>query len=133
MTFNPTLPSDVRFPNEDVLDTMVPRLILQPLAENAVEHDITPRRGGLLTLRARREGERLVLEVEHDGSMSAEDRAAIEAMLASPVEDTEISGQVGLRNVRQRLTLLYGEKGKLSLSQSGPDRILARVSFPAVD
>ena len=119
--------------DEDVLDTMVPRLILQPLAENAVEHDITPRRGGLLTLRARREGERLVLEVEHDGSMSAEDRAAIEEMLASPVEDTEISGQVGLRNVRQRLTLLYGEKGKLSLSQSGPDRILARVSFPAVD
>ena len=119
--------------DEDVLDTMVPRLILQPLAENAVEHDITPRRGGLLTLRARREGERLVLEVEHDGNMSAEDRAAIEEMLASPVEDTEISGQVGLRNVRQRLTLLYGEKGKLSLSQSGPDRILARVSFPAVD
>ena len=113
-----------------VLDTMVPRLILQPLAENAVEHDITPRRGGLLTLRARREGARLVLEVEHDGSMSAEDRASIEAMLASPVEDTEISGQVGLRNVRQRLTLLYGAEGELSLSQSGMDRILARVSFP---
>ena len=112
------------------LDTMVPRLILQPLAENAVEHDITPRRGGLLTLRARREGTRLVLEVEHDGSMSAEDRASIEAMLASPVEDTEISGQVGLRNVRQRLTLLYGAEGELSLSQSGMDRILARVSFP---
>ena len=113
-----------------VLDTMVPRLILQPLAENAVEHDITPRRGGLLTLRARREGARLVLEVEHDGSMSAEDRASIEAMLASPVEDTEISGQVGLRNVRQRLTLPYGAEGELSLSQSGMDRILARVSFP---
>lgn len=116
-----------------VLDTMVPRLILQPLAENAVEHDITPRRGGLLTLRARREGARLVLEVEHDGSMSAEDRASIEAMLASPVEDTEISGQVGLRNVRQRLTLLYGAEGELSLSQSGMDRILARVSFPVQD
>ena len=116
-----------------VLDTMVPRLILQPLAENAVEHDITPRRGGLLTLRARREGTRLMLEVEHDGSMSAEDRASIEAMLASPVEDTEISGQVGLRNVRQRLTLLYGAEGELSLSQSGMDRILARVSFPVQD
>ena len=71
-----------------------------------------------------------MLEVEHDGSMSAEDRASIEAMLASPVEDTEISGQVGLRNVRQRLTLLYGAEGELSLSQSGMDRILARVSFP---
>lgn len=38
--------------------------------------------------------------------MSEADRAQIEAMLASAVEDTEISGQVGLRNVRQRLRLV---------------------------
>lgn len=62
--------------------------------------------------------------------MSEADRAQIEAMLASTVEDTEISGQVGLRNVRQRLRLLYGERGELSLRQSGPDSILARISFP---
>lgn len=117
--------------DESMLSVLVPRLSLQPLAENAVEHDITPRRGGSLCLRARREEERVVLEVEHDGSMSAEDRAAVEAMLASTAEDTEISGQVGLRNVRQRLRLLYGEEGELSLRQIGEERILARVSFPA--
>ena len=116
--------------DESMLSVMVPRLSLQPLAENAVEHDITPRRGGSLCLRARREGERVVLEVEHDGSMSAEDRAAVETMLASAAEDTEISGQVGLRNVRQRLRLLYGDAGELSLRQIGEERILARVSFP---
>ena len=117
--------------DESVLDMAVPRLILQPLAENAVEHDLTPRRGGSLCLRAFREGERIVLEVEHDGSMSEEDRAAVEAMLAAAPDDSEIAGQVGLRNVRQRLRLLYGEEGRLSLSQPGPERILARVSFPA--
>ena len=116
--------------DESVLDTTVPRLILQPLAENAVEHDLTPRRGGRLCLRARREGERVVLEVEHDGSMSEEDRVAIEKMLASSPDDTEVSGQVGLRNVRQRLKLLYGEAGELSITQPGGERILARVSFP---
>ena len=62
--------------------------------------------------------------------MSPEDQCAIAEMLSSTVADTEISGQVGLRNVRQRLRLLYGEQGELSLSQSGPDSILARVSFP---
>lgn len=103
---------------------------LDARAENALEHDLTARRGGRLCLRARREGDRAVLEVEHDGSMSEADRAQIEAMLASTVEDTEISGQVGLRNVRQRLRLLYGERGELSLRQSGPDSILARISFP---
>ena len=33
---------------EDVLSLAVPRLILQPIAENAVEHDITQNRGGNL-------------------------------------------------------------------------------------
>ena len=116
---------------ESLLDVMVPRLILQPLAENAVEHDLTPRRGGKLFLRARREADRLVLEVEHTGSMSPEDRAAIEAMLSSDVEDTEISGQVGLRNVRQRLRLLYGPAGELSVTQPAENRVLARAVFPA--
>ena len=122
----------VREIDENMLELMVPRLILQPLVENAVEHDLTPRRGGRLRLCAAREGDRVVLLVEHDGSMSAEDLAVAEEMLSSTVEDTEISGQVGLRNVRQRLRLLYGEEGELTLVQSGPDSILARVSFPAV-
>ncbi len=117
--------------DESMLDVMVPRLLLQPLAENAVEHDITRRRGGCLSLRARREGERAVLEVEHDGTMSDSDREAVAAMLRSAEPDTEISGRVGLRNVRQRLSLLYGEKGELSLRETGEGRILARVSFPA--
>ena len=75
----------------------------------------------------------LVIEVEHDGTLSAEDRASIEAMLSESAADSESSGQVGLRNVRKRLSLLYGEKGELSLTQSGQDRILARVRFPLSD
>ena len=116
--------------DETMLDVTVPRLILQPLAENAVEHDITPRHGGRLVMRAFREGEYAVLEVEHDGVLSEEDRTAVEAMLTSKESDTQLSGQVGLRNVRQRLELLYGEEGKLSLAEPRSGTILARVSFP---
>ena len=116
--------------DENMLDTQVPRLILQPIVENAVEHDLTPRRGGQLTIRARQENGFVILEVEHDGHMTAEDLATIDAVLSSPVEDTGISGQIGLRNVRQRLTLLYGEQGTIRLTQPEEGRILARVSFP---
>lgn len=116
--------------DESMLDTQVPRLILQPIVENAVEHDLTPRRGGQLSIRARQEDRLVILEVEHDGHMTQEDLASIDAVLSSPVEDTGISGQIGLRNVKQRLTLLYGEEGSIRLTQPGEGRILARVSFP---
>ncbi|MBP5239167.1 MAG: histidine kinase [Oscillospiraceae bacterium] len=116
--------------DENMLDTQVPRLILQPIVENAVEHDLTPRRGGQLSIRARQENGFVILEVEHDGHMTQEDLATIDAVLSSPVEDTGISGQIGLRNVRQRLTLLYGDQGTIRLTQPEVGRILARVSFP---
>ncbi len=117
--------------DQSMMDTMVPRLILQPLVENAVEHDLTALRGGRLSLRAYREEGTVILECEHDGTMSEADLRSIEEMLSSAVRDTEISGQVGLRNVRQRLALLYGPAGSLEVCQAGEGRILARVTFPA--
>ena len=116
--------------DEALLELPVPRLILQPLVENAVEHDLAQRHGGDLSVRVYRSGDEMVLESEHDGSLSAEDLESIRELLASSVVDTEISGQVGLRNVRQRLELLYGQAGRLSIEQSAPERILAQVRFP---
>ena len=116
--------------DETLLELPVPRLILQPLVENAVEHDLAQRHGGTLAVRVYRVGDEMVLESEHDGSLSAEDLECIRELLASSVVDTEISGQVGLRNVRQRLELLYGQAGRLNIEQSAPERILAQVRFP---
>ncbi|MBQ9662725.1 MAG: histidine kinase [Oscillospiraceae bacterium] len=117
--------------DDALMETMVPRLILQPLVENAVDHDLAPNGGGQLSLRVSQADGNIVLESEHDGVMSEEDLAAIREMLASAVIDTEtVSGQVGLRNVRQRLQLLYGEQGSITVEQSAPGRILARVCLP---
>lgn len=116
--------------DETLLELPVPRLILQPLVENAVEHDLAQSHGGALSVRVYREADEMVLESEHDGSLSAEDLESIRELLASSVVDTEISGQVGLRNVRQRLELLYGQAGRLNIEQSAPERILAQVRFP---
>ena len=113
--------------DESLLGQPVPRLILQPIAENAVEHDLTRRGGGNLWLRAYREGKMLVLEVEHDGQMTEEDRAKIAGQLA---RRDVITGSVGVQNVSQRLWLLYGERGTMSLDETGRGTILARIRFP---
>ena len=113
---------------EDVLDTLVPRLILQPIVENAVEHDLTPARGGHLFVRARRDGSDLVLEVEHDGHLSETDQRNVQELLESA--ENRQSGHVGLKNVHQRLRLLYGEKGALSIDNTPQGTILVRVILP---
>ena len=113
--------------DQSLLERLIPRLILQPIVENAVEHDITTRRGGSLWVRAYRQEERMVLEVEHDGQMTEEDRQNIRRLLSGEAED---GGQVGLRNVHQRLKLIYGPEGTLTVEETTAGTILARISFP---
>ena len=115
--------------DEALLDIVIPRLILQPIVENAVEHDLTPRRGGHLAVRARQEGGLLRLEVEHDGQITAGERAQIDALLSGEPGGNG-AGKVGLRNVRERLRLLYGERASLTIEQATADSILAAISLP---
>lgn len=114
--------------DKKLLDQLVPRLILQPIVENAVEHDITARRGGNLWVRAYREDENMVLEVEHDGTMTDKDKQNIRNLLS---DDAQEGRSVGLRNVHQRLKLIYGEQGSITLEDTPAKTIRARICFPA--
>ncbi len=116
-----------------VLDWRVMLLMLQPIVENAVEHDLS-RAGGELCLRAYprpgAEGTRLCVEVEHDGSTSPQDWENIRRALESPGVPSGQGGSVGLRNVNQRLRLLYGERCRFDMTELRPGRILARLELP---
>ena len=116
--------------DETLLNRIIPRLVLQPLAENAVEHDISKRHGSELWLRVYRKDETIFLEVEHEGTMTQEDQEKIETLLSLTPEAMRQKGQVGIRNLNQRLHLLYGEKGKLTIREVTPGRILASVEIP---
>lgn len=113
--------------DSSLLEQMIPRLILQPIVENAVEHDITTRRGGSLWVRAYRREERIFLEVEHDGRMTEEDRQNIRLLLSDGADG---GSRVGLRNVHQRLKLIYGSDGRLTMEETPAGTILARICFP---
>ncbi|WP_257303352.1 sensor histidine kinase [Geothrix campi] len=84
-------------------DVRVPSFILQPLVENALKHGLSDRPGGgTLRLRASRDSEYLVLEVQDDGEGLTSDREG-----------------VGLSNVRGRLGLIYKGRHRLDL-RGGP-------------
>ncbi|MCY0992750.1 histidine kinase [Nannocystis sp. ILAH1] len=80
----------------EVLDALVPNLILQPLVENAIRHGIAPRAAaGRVVVTASRERGALTLSVRDDGV------GLPEAFCV------ERCGGVGLRNVRARLGQLF--------------------------
>lgn len=113
-----------------LMDCMVPRLILQPVIENAVEHGIGPGGFGNITLRGRRSGEFLLLDIENDGGLTPEDERQIERLL-SPDYDAgrEPSRNVGISNVNQRLRILYGPPCGLTITRGEGERVVARITI----
>ena len=93
---------------------MVPRFVLQPLVENAVQHGALRRRGGgTVSVRARDEQGDLVVEVRNDGP--------------APERDARDGGR-GMDLVRQRLALAHPRAG-VTLAREG-DETVARVRLP---
>lgn len=119
---------DVDLPDE-LMDCLVPRLILQPVIENAVEHGIGPSGRGQVALRGFREGERLILEIENNGGLSPRDEEHI-ARLLSPDYDmqNEPSGNIGIANVNQRLRILYGPDCGLTITRGEGSAVTARLT-----
>jgi two-component system LytT family sensor kinase len=100
-----------------VLDASVPSLVLQPLAENAVRHGLSPQNeGGLLEIVAEREGEDLVLSVRDTG--------------VGLLPQSERRGGMGLQNVRARLAVLYPAAHHFTLENHPDGGTLAVVRIP---
>ena len=79
-----------------------------------MEHGIAPTQQGLIVLRAHRDGRWLLLQVENDGVTSPDDLARIHTLLSDePAPAGERSASLGIRNVHQRLRILYGPESGL--------------------
>lgn len=100
----------------DLLDWTVPRLILQPIVENAVEHGADARNKRVITIRARRvDADWMVLEVENNSPLSPRDAARIAQLLGGDTAPDDTDGRIGIHNVDLRLRILYGERSGLRI------------------
>ncbi|MDD3428511.1 MAG: sensor histidine kinase [Oscillospiraceae bacterium] len=99
---------------QSLLDYYVPRLVLQPILENAIEHGINPTQHGTVWMRAYEQEDWLIIEVENDGVTTYEDLKKIEQLLSDePAVEPIGSTSLGIRNVHQRLRILYGPESGL--------------------
>ena len=90
--------------------------ITQPLAENALQHGIEPAEsGGRLELRVRAHQHTMTLELHDDGV---------------GLPPGALRNGTGLRNTRQRLEHLYGDRAQLEIAPRPTGGTVVRVTLP---
>ena len=124
--YSDILSYEIRIPPE-LLGCMVPKLILQPLVENALYHGTKNKRGlGTILITARREGQDMLLQVRDDGAgMDAEQLKALQ----SGVYEERHTG-LGLVNVHKRIKLYCGDKYGLSFESTLGEGTTVSVLLP---
>ena len=100
-------------------DALVPSLILQPLIENAIKYAISPSEGGgTLSISARVQQDVLVLQVSDTGPG-----------LGNGNNGQKSSG-VGLKNTRERLQQLFGDRQAFALAPNEPTGLTITINIP---
>lgn len=108
---------------EDALNTiMVPKMLLQPLAENAIQHGLEQGKNGVLEIKAFSCPEGLTITVMDTGcGISQEQLKLLQDGLQENHQIEDENGfHIGLANVNSRLKYVYGKKSGLRIeSQEG--------------
>lgn len=100
--------------DENLLNLKIPRLIVQPIVENAVEHGGDKEGNIIGSLKIYADYNNLYIVVHNNGNMTEADKAKIEILLSDQKLEENVHN-IGIRNVNMRLKLLYGENSGLSI------------------
>jgi signal transduction histidine kinase len=92
-----------------------PPMLLQPLVENSIKHGLEPKvEGGEITITAANENGKMRISVSDTGlGFSSFNKTG-----------------VGVANVKERIRLLYGEKGRFILEENNPVGVRAIIEVP---
>ena len=101
-----------------LLQQPFPPLLLQPIVENAVKHGLEPKVDG---------GEVIITVNEENGLMRI-----IVGDTGKGFSSYNNDG-VGIKNVKERLRLIYGEKGQLILEENSPNGAKVIIEVPKHD
>ncbi len=103
--------------DKDTSDTKIPPMAVQLLVENAIKHGISQRKeGGNVLIKSQREKDHIVIQVVNDGQL---------------IERSKREG-IGLKNLVDRMKILFGQFAELSVENSSPDTVTASLKIPVI-
>ncbi len=103
---------------ESHLELRIPKMLVQPLVENAFYHAAESNMEEIIVnFFSRVEDETLYLCVQDFGAgISREKLSEISEYLRDDVDEREENGSIGLKNIQTRLSIFYGEKFRLKIT-----------------
>ena len=104
----------------DCENALVPSMILQPLAENAIKYAIAVQEeGGTISVVVKKFGDDLLLELSDNGP-------------GAEIKNGNLHREngVGLANTRERLQAMYGENYALVVSNNTPKGVKVNIRMP---
>lgn len=103
--------------DEEIKNTNIPSLIIQPLVENSIKHGLLKKReGGFVNIIAKKESNGCLIIIEDNG-------VGIEQNIIDNLNE-RIDKNIGLKNVHNRIKLIYGKGLTIKRLETG-----TRISF----
>jgi two-component system, LytTR family, sensor kinase len=134
--------------DEETLPLMVPSMLLQPIIENSIRHGLSPKvEGGVIVVRSTRQDGRLLLEVEDNGVgmrpetitgalQPTENGSGWQGIGQSVGQGTSqgigqgIGRGIGMKNVQERLRVLYGSEFTFQIEAPPGGGTSVRLGIP---
>jgi two-component system LytT family sensor kinase len=105
------------------LDVVIPSMLLQPLIENSIKHGLSPKVGeGRITIRSVLQNGHAIIDVIDNGVGVNPDNA----------DRVKTGAGIGLRNVNERLKVIYGANYQLQLDSVPGEGTCARIVIPEI-
>jgi two-component system, sensor histidine kinase YesM len=115
------------FVTPDCIDLQIPKLILQPFMENSFFHGFIRRPAGYINVLVWQEGNTLICEVIDNGD-------GMEVSEGNTLPDTKRKQQhfsgIGVRNVHERIQLIYGEEYGVTITSNLGEGTKVRITLP---
>lgn len=116
--------------DEQALDCMTIKLVLQPLVENCIYHGLKNKIDkGIIRITARREEDTLVFTVADNGYGMR--RQTIDKLYHS-FEDGVVSDSVGLKNIYQRIKIYSGGKAEMLIESELDEGTIITIREPLI-
>ena len=118
----------------DILDYMVPKMILQPLVENALFHGICPKEdSGIILINIKKVDKHVKIEIIDNGVGINQDKLNNIIVTGRNNIDNSSVRSIGISNIRNRIRNLYSTYGSLDIESNQGKGTKVEIIIPVMD